>query len=189
MPNEFTGFYRLCKHKHVLRVLLFWGDNSKFEINPISNLSGFSTFLNLIYYSNLVIKILISYTDDTPKFISFLREKVPIILETDVTCKSSLTIKNVKNILYKIIKSYQEDKGDPLSERNLKFFATSTTSKFNFLYNERSGQHMYGDIQFNEAIDNIIRQNINDEIVTLEGLEMLIKEKLSSFLKISKMQN
>ena len=107
-----------------------------------------------------------TYTDDTPVFLLFLREKVPSILETDIICVSSFTIKNVQKILYKIIKSYQQDKGDPLSEKNLKRFATGTTSNFNYLYSERSREHKSSDIQFNEAIDKIVQQDINDDIVT-----------------------
>ena len=121
-----------------------------------------------------------TYTDDTPVFLSFLREKVPSILETDIICVSSFTIKNVQKILYKIIKSYQQDKAETLSERNLKSFATGTTSKFNFFYNEILGQHNYGDIQYNEAIDKIIQQDINDDIVTLQkkyGSENVNKKK------------
>ena len=107
-----------------------------------------------------------TYTDDTPVFLLFLREKVPSILETDIICVSSFTIKNVQKILYKIIKSYQQDKGDPLSEKNLKRFATGTTSNFNYFYSERSREHKSSDIQFNEAIDKIVQQDINDDIVT-----------------------
>ena len=65
-----------------------------------------------------------TYTDDTSLFLLFLREKVPSILESDITCKSSFTIKNVQKILYKIIKSYYQDKGEALSEKRLKCFAT-----------------------------------------------------------------
>ena len=53
-----------------------------------------------------------SYTDDAPLFFLFLREKVPIILESDIKCKSSFTIKNVQNILYKIIKSFYQYNGE-----------------------------------------------------------------------------
>ena len=108
-----------------------------------------------------------SYTDDAPLFFLFLREIVPIILESDIKCKSSFTIKNVQNILYKIIKSFYQDNGEALSEKRSKRFATGTTSNFNLFYNERLGQPKSSDIQFNEAIDNFIQNQINDDIETL----------------------
>ncbi|GMM43440.1 hypothetical protein DAPK24_000150 [Pichia kluyveri] len=91
-----------------------------------------------------------TYTDDTSLFLLFLREKVPSILESDITCKSSFTIKNVQKILYKIIKSYYQDKGEALSEK-------------------RSREHKSSDIQFNESIDKFIQRDINDDIVTLQN--------------------
>ena len=70
-------------------------------------------------------------TNDPLKFINFLLDRLPLLLETDVTSGNSFTIKKLQNIFYKVTKLYHNENDQRISVTKLKQLATDSIFSFN----------------------------------------------------------
>ena len=126
-------------------------------------------------------------TNDPLKFINFLLDRLPLLLETDVTSGNSFTIKKLQNIFYKVTKLYHNENDQRISVTKLKQLAIDSIFSFNIYYDEcfahsEKEQLTNERLSFNSELIKMLKANYTKNIENL-GKEQ-ITSKSFDFLKI-----